>query len=72
MLTGHLPFRGEHEAAMMYSIMNEEPTPLLKYIPDAPSELLHVLDRALEKDREERYQTVHEMLIDLRRWKKNN
>ena len=72
MLTGHLPFRGEHEAAMMYSIVNEEPEPLQHYVPDAPSELLHILDRALEKDREERYQTVHEMLIDLRRLKKDS
>jgi serine/threonine protein kinase len=72
MLTGHLPFRGEHEAAMVYSIVNEKPEPLQHYVPDAPSELLHILDRALEKDREERYQTVHEMLIDLRRLKKDS
>ena len=72
MLTGHLPFRGEHEAAMVYSIVNEEPEPLQHYVPDAPSELLHILDRTLEKDREERYQTVHDMLIDLRRLKKDS
>lgn len=70
MLTGHLPFRGEHDAAMMYSILNEEPASLQTYIPDSPSELLHVISRALEKDPEDRYQTVHEMLIDLRRLKK--
>jgi Tol biopolymer transport system component len=72
MLTGHLPFRGEHDAAMMYSIMNEEPEPLQHYIADAPSELSHILDRAVEKDREDRYQTVHDMLIDLRRLKKDS
>ena len=72
MLTGHLPFRGEHEAAMVYSIVNEDPEPLQHYVPDAPSELLHILDRALEKDREDRYQTVHDMLIDLRRLKKDS
>jgi eukaryotic-like serine/threonine-protein kinase len=72
MLTGHLPFRGEHEAAMVYSIVNDEPEPLQHYVPDAPSELLHILDRALEKDREDRYQAVHEMLIDLRRLKKDS
>jgi serine/threonine-protein kinase len=65
MLTGHLPFRGEHEAAMVYSIVNEAPAPLQQYLPGAPSELLHILDRALEKDREDRYQTVQDMLIDL-------
>ncbi len=71
MLTGHKPFRGEHEAAMVYSIVNENPDPLQRYVPDAPSELLHVVDRALEKDREDRYQTIHEMLIDLRRLRKD-
>jgi serine/threonine protein kinase len=70
MLTGHLPFRGEHEAAMMYSIVNEEPESLRNFLPDAPSELLHTLNRALEKNPEDRYQTVHDMLIDLRRMKK--
>jgi serine/threonine protein kinase/tetratricopeptide (TPR) repeat protein len=70
MLTGHLPFRGEHEAAMMYSILNEEPESLQKYLLDAPLELLHVLNRALEKDPRDRYQNVTEMVIDLRRLKK--
>jgi serine/threonine protein kinase/WD40 repeat protein len=70
--TGHLPFRGEYEAAMIHSILNEDPEPLQQFVSAAPSELLHVLDRALEKDREERYQTVHEMLIDLRRLKKDS
>ena len=70
MLAGHLPFRGEHEAAMVYSIVNEEPTPIQKYLPDISSELVHILDRVLEKDPEDRYQTIHDMVIDLRRLKK--
>jgi serine/threonine protein kinase len=61
MLTRHLPFRGEHEAAMMYSILNEDPVSLQVYLPEAPSELVHAVARALEKDPEERYQTVHEI-----------
>ncbi len=72
MLTGRLPFRGEHDAAMMYSILNEEPEPLQKYLPDAPSELLHTVNRALEKVPEERYQTVQDMVIDLRRTRKES
>ena len=72
MLAGHLPFRGEHEAAMMYSILNEEPEPIQKYRPEISSEMLHVLNRAMEKDPEERYQSVHDMLIDLRRLKKQS
>ncbi len=39
MLTGHLPFRGEHEAAMVYSIVNEEPTPIQNHLPEISSEL---------------------------------
>ena len=70
MLTGHLPFRGEHEAAMMYSIVNEEATPLQQYLADASSELVHIMNRSLEKDPENRYQTVHDMVIDLMRLKK--
>jgi eukaryotic-like serine/threonine-protein kinase len=70
MLTGQLPFAGEHEAAMMYSILNEEPQPIQKYRPELSSELLHIINRALEKDPEERYQTARDMVIDLRRAKK--
>lgn len=72
MLTGQTPFRGEHEAAMMYSILNEEPQPIQKFREDISSELLHILNRALEKDPEERYQTVKDMTIDIRRMKKES
>jgi serine/threonine protein kinase/TolB-like protein len=70
MLTGHLPFRGEHEAAMMYSILNETPQPIQKYLPDVSSEVMHVINRALEKDPEDRYQSMHDIVIDLRRIKR--
>ena len=67
MLTGTLPFRGDYESAMMYSIMNEEPEPVQKHRPDLSSELLHLLYRALEKDPADRYQSAGDMLIDLKR-----
>jgi len=70
MLTGHLPFRGEHEAAMMYSIVNEEAMPLQQFVPEASSELIHVVNTALEKNTEERYQSASEMVRDLRRAQK--
>jgi Tol biopolymer transport system component len=70
MLTGKTPFRGDHEAALMYSIVNQDPDPLQKYLPDAPSEFLDVLDRALEKEPDDRYQSVHDMVIDLRKLEK--
>ena len=70
MLTGHLPFRGDHEAALMYAITNEPPTPLQSYIPDVGSELVHTINRALEKDPQDRYQGMTDVLIDLRRLRK--
>jgi Tol biopolymer transport system component len=70
MLTGKTPFRGDHEAALMYSIMNEEPEPLQMQVPDATSELIHVVSRALEKDPANRYKTMDDLLIDLRRVRK--
>ncbi len=71
MLTGHLPFRGEYESALMYSILNTEPEPVTKYRPDLSSEFLHVLNRALEKDPDDRYLSVKDMLVDLRRLKRD-
>ncbi|MBN2030638.1 PD40 domain-containing protein [bacterium] len=70
MLTGHLPFHGEYEAAIVYSIVNEEPESAQKYRPNISSELLHILNRSLEKNPEERYQNVHDIVIDLKRVKK--
>jgi len=64
---GQRPFRGEHDAAIMYSIVNEEPEPIQKYREEISSECLHILNRALEKDPGERYQSINDMLIDLRR-----
>lgn len=70
MITGHLPFRGEHEAAMMYSIINEDPEPLQKHRTDAPEELQRIISRALEKDPEDRYQSAADMVSELRRMQK--
>lgn len=70
MLTGRTPFRGDHEAALMYAIMNEEPEPLQTHIPDVSSELIHIVSRALEKDPASRYKTMDDLLIDLQRVRK--
>ncbi len=70
MLTGKLPFRGDHEAAMVYSIVNEEPTPLTKYQPEMSPELERIIARALEKAPEDRYQSVADMVSELRRERK--
>jgi serine/threonine protein kinase len=71
MVTGRLPFRGEHEAAILYSVVNVEPEPIQTSVPDASPELVHIIRRALEKDPAERYKTAEDMLIDLRRLKKD-
>jgi len=67
MLTGKTPFRGVHEAALMYSIVNENPQPLQEIRQDASPELIHIIGRSLEKQVENRYQSLGELIIDLRR-----
>lgn len=67
MLTGNLPFQGEHEAAMMYSILNEEPDTITHHIPDIHPGVIHILERALEKDRDDRYHTFDDLNAELRR-----
>ncbi len=70
MVTGKLPFHGDHEMAILYSVVNEAPQPVEAALPDASPELVHVIRRALEKDPAERYQSAADMLIDLKRLKK--
>jgi len=65
MITGRRPFKGEHEAAIMYSLMNEMPEPLARYKTNAPDELQRVVGKALLKERDERYQHADEMVADL-------
>jgi eukaryotic-like serine/threonine-protein kinase len=67
MITGHRPFRGEHEAAIMYSITNETPEPLARYKAGVPDELQRVIDKLLAKEKADRYQHIDELLVDLRR-----
>ena len=67
MITGRRPFKGEHEAAIIYSLVNETPEPLARYKTNVPVELQRVVDKALSKERSERYQHVDEMIADLRR-----
>ncbi len=66
MLTGKLPFRGEHEAAMMYSIANEDPSPVKSLRPNVPPMLEQIITRSLQKDQTLRYQNADEIVTDLR------
>jgi len=66
MLSGKIPFRGEHEAALMYSILNEEPQNLRSVIPEISTELIQIVMRMLAKGPIDRYQTMNDLLVDLR------
>jgi Tol biopolymer transport system component/predicted Ser/Thr protein kinase len=70
MLTGKLPFGGEHHAALLYSIMNDEPQPVARFNEKVTPEIEHIVAKTLEKDRDDRYQHADEMLADLRRERK--
>jgi serine/threonine-protein kinase len=65
MLTGKLPFRGEVEHAVVYSIMNEDPEPITTTRKDVPVAVEEIVERALAKDPEKRYATVDEFLAAL-------
>ncbi|MCJ7457677.1 MAG: protein kinase, partial [candidate division Zixibacteria bacterium] len=69
MITSQLPFKGEHEAAIIYSILNETPEPLARYKANVPEGLQMAVNKALEKNREMRYQHVDDLSADLRRVK---
>lgn len=71
MLTGRLPFYGENEAAVIYSIVNETLEPVQKHRPELSPEFLHVLNHALERNPADRYQSVSDVLSDCRRLKES-
>jgi serine/threonine protein kinase/tetratricopeptide (TPR) repeat protein len=65
LLTGHLPFAAEQEAAILYKIMNEDPAPLATHRDNLVDGFQRVIDKALAKDREMRYRGASELLKDL-------
>jgi non-specific serine/threonine protein kinase len=62
MLTGSLPFRGDHETAMMHSIIYEEPQDIKKLCPDCPDVLADVIATCLLKEAEKRFASMREIL----------
>jgi serine/threonine protein kinase/dienelactone hydrolase len=66
MLTGEVPFKGDRDVSIIYSIVHEEPKTLKLRKPPVPAELQQVIGRALKKNREARYASEEEMLKDLR------
>ena len=70
MITGQLPFKGEYEQAVSYAIANEEPEPMTGLRTGLPIELEGIVNKALAKKADERYQHVDEMLVDLKNLRK--
>lgn len=66
MLTRRLPFEGESTTDMMASILKTETPRLSELYPDCPTELERIIQKALQKKREERYQVVRDMALDLK------
>ncbi|HET9795958.1 MAG TPA: protein kinase, partial [Thermoanaerobaculia bacterium] len=67
MATGDLPFQGDTDAVVYEAILNRDPKPLAEANPSMPSGLGQILEKALEKDRQMRYQTATELKTDLMR-----
>src|SRR6185369_5298909 len=69
MVAGRTPFEGETSTDVIVAITQKEPPPLARFAPNVPAELEWIVMKALRKDRDERYQTVKELITDLRRLK---
>jgi serine/threonine-protein kinase len=72
MITGQLPFKGEYEQAVLYSIINEEPEPLTALRTGVPMELERIVNKTLAKDTLERYQHADDLVVDLRKLKEES
>src|SRR5688500_12227388 len=69
LVAGRTPFEGETSTDVIVAITQKEPPPLVRFAPSVPAELEWIVMKALRKDRDERYQTIKELLTDLRRLK---
>ena len=70
MVAGVLPFEQETPSDVIAAILRSDPPPLSTFLPDVPPELERIVAKSLMKNRDERYQGVKDLLVDLRRLKK--
>lgn len=66
MLIGHVPFDGETAADTLAAVIYKEPEPISLVLPNAPAELQRIIRKSLQKDREERYQSVKDFALDVK------
>ncbi len=71
MVAGQKPFAGDTPSDVLAEILKSEPRPISHFTPEVPSELVRIVNKALRKDREERYQVVKDLLLDLKSLKED-
>lgn len=72
MITGQLPFKGEYEQSVMYSIMNENPEPITLLRTEVSEGLQRIVEQALKKNPDDRYQCGDEIIADLKTYSKES
>ncbi len=72
LFTGELPFRGVHETALLYEIVNVDPPPMTSINPDLNPELDRIVFECLQKEPDERFQSAKDISKELKRYKRDS